>query len=54
MLKLIRSILAKRSVITLIYTNSRADRVKIRRALAEGFRSAWNGAVWILTKIVYL
>lgn len=54
MLKLIlNKLLGKtKRVIKLEYNNRQVR--QIRRAIAEGFKVIWNGAVWVLTKVVYL
>ena len=54
MLKLLlNKLLGKtKQVIKVEYTNRQVS--QIRRALAEGFKAVWNGAVWVLTKVVYL
>lgn len=54
MLKFLKSLLKVKTakVVTLKYSSRQVDLV--RRALAEGFKAVWNGAVWVLTKVVYV
>lgn len=51
-MKYLLNLFKTRKTITLTYTNRQLALIKT--AVAEGFKAIWNGAVWVLTKIVYL